>query len=69
MTLVQKRTIADNPKLCFGADEADHSAQSQRWSAHISGDMALMVSREPLSYVRGNSHRVFVDGRLHQVRD
>ncbi|KAH6995929.1 hypothetical protein BKA56DRAFT_539231 [Ilyonectria sp. MPI-CAGE-AT-0026] len=54
-------------ELCFGADEADHSAQSQRWSAHTSGDIALIVSREPLSYVRGNSHRVFADGRLHQI--
>ncbi|KAH7137893.1 hypothetical protein EDB81DRAFT_76298 [Dactylonectria macrodidyma] len=54
-------------ELCFGADEVDHPAQSQRWSAHIAGGMAIMASRKPFAYIRGHAHSVFVDSRLHQI--
>jgi len=53
----------------YGADNKDGVAQVNGWLAHNIGEAAIMVSKGPEHFVRGRSHRIFADGRLHQVSD
>jgi len=34
---------------------------------HVNGELSLIMSRPPGSFVKGYSHQLFVDGRRHLV--
>ncbi|KAL2814826.1 hypothetical protein BJX63DRAFT_192432 [Aspergillus granulosus] len=39
--------------------------QAQSWQVHNAGDLALIASRSPYSFVSGYAHQLFCDGRTH----
>ncbi|CAG9986769.1 unnamed protein product [Clonostachys byssicola] len=41
--------------------------QAENWLTHIKGDMSLMIARSPSSFIEGDAHRLFVDGRFHLI--
>jgi hypothetical protein len=51
----------------YGADDKDELMQAKSWIVHISGELAILVSRGPDQYTEGHAHRLFIDGRLHLV--
>lgn len=38
------------------------------WRAHIEGQLALFLARGPESFVSGQAHQLYVDGRILIVR-
>ncbi|KAJ5927865.1 hypothetical protein N7466_006821 [Penicillium verhagenii] len=49
----------------FGDDWECHAIQYRTWKAHQTGDLAIVLSRDPLVFSTGSAHRLFADGRLH----
>ncbi|VUC27855.1 unnamed protein product [Clonostachys rosea] len=41
--------------------------QAENWLTHINGDMSLLLARSPSSFIEGDAHRLFVDGRFHMI--
>ncbi|SPO01764.1 uncharacterized protein DNG_04437 [Cephalotrichum gorgonifer] len=51
-------------ELFVGSSEQSSVIQSQNWERHVNGELALLRARGPESYIRGDAHSVFTDGRL-----
>ncbi|PGH05403.1 hypothetical protein GX51_02927 [Blastomyces parvus] len=52
-------------EVFFGQDDEDRIAQARNWRNHINGELAIMTSQPPETYISGYLHQFFVDGRLH----
>ncbi|KAL2854266.1 hypothetical protein BJY01DRAFT_43834 [Aspergillus pseudoustus] len=39
--------------------------QARSWQVHNTGDLALVASRSPYSFISGYAHQLFCDGRTH----
>lgn len=50
-----------------GADDRDKLIQAKSWTAHNSGELAILVARGPEQFTEGHAHRLFIDGRQHLV--
>ncbi|KAL3448954.1 hypothetical protein BJX65DRAFT_52384 [Aspergillus insuetus] len=48
----------------FGQSE-NTAEQAISWQVHNAGDLALVASRSPYSFISGYSHQLFCDGRTH----
>ncbi|KAL3465340.1 hypothetical protein BJX64DRAFT_63600 [Aspergillus heterothallicus] len=48
----------------FGQSE-NAAEQAQSWQVHNAGDLALVASRSPYSFISGYAHLLFCDGRTH----
>ncbi|KAK2787586.1 hypothetical protein FQN53_005036 [Emmonsiellopsis sp. PD_33] len=55
-------------QIFFGQDDQDRIAQASNWRNHVNGELAVVASQPPETYVSGYLHQLFVDGRLHLVR-
>ncbi|KAK2787101.1 hypothetical protein FQN52_007367 [Onygenales sp. PD_12] len=52
-------------QIFFGQDDQDRIAQASNWRNHVNGELAVVASQPPETYVSGYLHQLFVDGRLH----
>ncbi|KAK2795132.1 hypothetical protein FQN51_000551 [Onygenales sp. PD_10] len=52
-------------EIFFGQDDQDRIAQASNWRNHVNGELAVVASQPPETYVSGYLHQLFVDGRLH----
>ncbi|KAL2371726.1 hypothetical protein RJ035_002320 [Blastomyces gilchristii] len=52
-------------QVFFGQDDEDRIAQARNWRNHINGELAIVTSQPPETYISGYLHQFFVDGRLH----
>ncbi|KAK2809698.1 hypothetical protein FQN50_003543 [Emmonsiellopsis sp. PD_5] len=52
-------------QIFFGQDDQDRIAQARNWRNHVNGELAVVTSQSPETYVSGYLHQLFVDGRLH----
>ncbi|KAG5290110.1 GAL4-like Zn(II)2Cys6 (or C6 zinc) binuclear cluster DNA-binding domain protein [Histoplasma ohiense] len=52
-------------EVFFGQDDEDRIAQARNWRHHVNGELAIMTSQPPETYISGYLHQFFVDGRLH----
>ncbi|KAK3360595.1 hypothetical protein B0T25DRAFT_535978 [Lasiosphaeria hispida] len=50
-----------------GADRRDRDAQAKSWLTHCHGEISLIRLGGPSYYQFGRAHRLFADGRLHQI--
>jgi hypothetical protein len=50
----------------FGQNDGEMQ-QARAWQAHNAGDVALITSRSPYSFMTGYAHELFADGRANLV--
>jgi len=51
----------------YGHDDQNQPAQARNWQKHIHGELALVTSQPPGTYISGYPHQFYVDGRFHLV--
>lgn len=53
--------------LTLGHPDVSSGNQARTWLSHIQGHITMILSRSPVSFIDGISHRFFVDSRCHLV--
>lgn len=59
--------ITDKYWQVFHGSDDDALLQGYKWHSHLSGQVAIVLSRCPYDYQTGVSHQLFVDGRYPLV--